>query len=199
MLATLEEPVIDVNNELLPQEKVFVEAYVRLNNATKAGIEAGYSPQTAAQTANRCLKRPRVAKAIDERRQEIARELGYTPEKLKAKLIGVIESGKSDSDRIRAIELLGKSQGMWQEKSETSTFNLFNILPTLPTRSSTHSTTRITSLSSSDAVNAHLVGPSEGRVAPPQPPLLDSNTTSNKNVMQNQTSLQVQHDIEYTI
>lgn len=60
---------------LSPKRKEFVEAYFRCEmNATKAAIAAGYSEKSAYNQADRMMKNDDVKAAIEEKRQEIARE-----------------------------------------------------------------------------------------------------------------------------
>jgi phage terminase small subunit len=50
---------------MVDQQRLFVEAYVLGHgNATKAAIDAGYSPASARQTASRLLHAPHVQEAI---------------------------------------------------------------------------------------------------------------------------------------
>ena len=54
---------------LTPKQEKFVEAYIRLNDATKACIVAGYSPKSANVEANRMLKRANVISALADWRK----------------------------------------------------------------------------------------------------------------------------------
>jgi phage terminase small subunit len=61
--------------KLSPKRKEFVDAYFRCEmNATKAAIAAGYSERSAYSQADRMMKNADVKAAIEEKRQEIARE-----------------------------------------------------------------------------------------------------------------------------
>ncbi len=53
---------------LTPRQERFVEIYVRLLNATKAAIEAGYSRRTAEDIGRQLLRKTPVASAIAEKR-----------------------------------------------------------------------------------------------------------------------------------
>lgn len=44
--------------KLRPKQKAFAEEYVKLGNATKAALNAGYSKKTAAETGSENLKNP---------------------------------------------------------------------------------------------------------------------------------------------
>lgn len=61
----------------------FVEAYIgNGGNATEAAKAAGYSPKTAYSQGGRLLKRVEVAKAIAERRAELAETHGLTTDRI---------------------------------------------------------------------------------------------------------------------
>jgi phage terminase small subunit len=68
---------------LTDKEHKFVLAYC--NNGEKlqaAAITAGYSPKCAASEASELIRKPKVIKAIDERRKDIAAAACITPEKI---------------------------------------------------------------------------------------------------------------------
>ena len=56
------------------RQAAFVEAYVVHQNATKAAVEAGYSPSTAAQQGARLLKNVKVRTKVDKLLARISRE-----------------------------------------------------------------------------------------------------------------------------
>ncbi|HUV94389.1 MAG TPA: terminase small subunit [Anaerolineae bacterium] len=53
-------------SRLTPQRKMFCREYLRLRNATKAYIAAGYSPTGADRGASRLLKKPVIQEYIEE-------------------------------------------------------------------------------------------------------------------------------------
>lgn len=48
------------------KQRLFIEAYLTYWNATKAAIEAGYSPDTAYSIGSENLKKPEIAAAIQQ-------------------------------------------------------------------------------------------------------------------------------------
>lgn len=52
---------------LPPNQKIFVDEYVKDRNGKRAAIAAGYSPKTAEQQASRLLRNVKVKAAIEER------------------------------------------------------------------------------------------------------------------------------------
>lgn len=57
--------------KLLPKQKAFAEEYVKLGNATKAALNAGYSKKTAAETGSENLKKPHIKTYINQLMAEI--------------------------------------------------------------------------------------------------------------------------------
>ena len=53
------------------RQALFVEKYLKLNNATKAAIEAGYSPKTAYSIGHDLLKKPEIAARLSKRTEKI--------------------------------------------------------------------------------------------------------------------------------
>lgn len=67
----------------------FADSYLLSFNATKAGIEAGYSPKTATQTGYKLLRREDVQQYLAERRAALAASTGVTLERTVAELARV--------------------------------------------------------------------------------------------------------------
>jgi phage terminase small subunit len=116
-------------NNLTQKERLFCQLYVFggkecLGNATACYERAyGFRGQKRASLhnyANRVMKRPTVQKTIQKM------SLSITPECIKAQLVAIVESATKTSDRIRALELLGKMMGMFgtKEKTEIKTLEL---------------------------------------------------------------------------
>lgn len=64
----------------------FVAAYLIHNNATKAAIEAGYSPKSAHIQGHHLLKIPKIHQAIERGRAKINAKLEVTSERVVAEL-----------------------------------------------------------------------------------------------------------------
>ena len=97
----------------------FVKEYAALGNASEAARRAGYraSPRVG-QIAHENLKKPAVASAIRAEIQRLDAEV--TPQRVQRRLD---EIGRAAQDAgqfgpaVRAEELLGKSVGMWIDRS----------------------------------------------------------------------------------
>jgi len=53
------------------KQRVFVDEYLRLGNATKAAINAGYSPKTAYSIGSENLKKPEIRAEIEQRLESL--------------------------------------------------------------------------------------------------------------------------------
>ena len=102
--------------------KQFVGEYLVDFNATQAAIRAGYSRHTARQQGSRLLTDDDVIRAIAQGQRELAERTQANETFIVAELVEIATSGEKTSDRIRALELLGKRIGMWtpQESVEDS-------------------------------------------------------------------------------
>lgn len=105
---------------LKPQYQDFVLALFANNfNATEAARQAGYAESTARLTGHRLITNDNIKAAIaelqesNEEKHDITE--GYVIDRLKmeAELYG---EGSSHSARVKAVELLGKHIGMFQDQ-----------------------------------------------------------------------------------
>jgi len=117
------------------RERKFIEFYMASGNGRQAAIRAGYSPTAATQQAARLLTKDHIRRAIDARaaagpevaaRQE--RQAFWT-----AVMRGRVPGRVAMKDRLRASELLGKSQGDFLERIQHEAGNsLAALLGALP-------------------------------------------------------------------
>ncbi len=113
---------------LTEKQKRFVEEYLVDLNATQAAIRAGYSPKTAYSTGQRLLKNVEVQAAIQaaikerEKRTQVTQDM--VVEELRtvafAQAADCTESTLKYSNKLKALELLGKHLGMFTDKVEHS-------------------------------------------------------------------------------
>jgi len=115
---------------LTPKQEIFVQEYLVDLNATAAAKRAGYSEKTAYSMGQRLLKNVEIQKAVQEanasrqRRTEITQD--YVIGEL-AKIAGKEASDAQDSDlrysnKIKALELLGKHLGAFERTDKQQTF-----------------------------------------------------------------------------
>lgn len=115
--------------------ELFADAFIKLRNATKACIIAGYSAKTARQKGYELLRKPEVKEIIEQHKQKILDEdIASEKEILQtytrilrgeeyeevATANGTYITAPSLKDRIKSGEMIGKSRGMWTDKKEIS-------------------------------------------------------------------------------
>ena len=104
---------------LTAKQQAFVEAYD--GNATQAALKAGYSKKTAYSIGVENLKKPQIAAAIAERNAPASSARIATREERQAFWTGVMRDPAVEmKDRLRASELLGKSECDIAERVEVS-------------------------------------------------------------------------------
>lgn len=103
--------------KLTPKQARFVAAYC--GNATEAAREAGYSTKTAAFIGAENLKKPQISKAIKERRDKRLASLIATREERQQFWTNLMrDEDRKEADRLKASELLAKSEGDFLERRE---------------------------------------------------------------------------------
>ena len=117
---------------LTAKQERFVEEYLVDLNATQAAIRSGYSSKTAEQMGYQLLQKTSVQKALQEAIDKRSKRTGITQEKV-IEEIGKIAFAKahdySDADlkysnKLKALELLGKHLGMFDGKGAGAEQNL---------------------------------------------------------------------------
>ncbi len=101
--------------KLTVKQQRFVEVYS--GNATQAALEAGYSPRTAAFIGAENLKKPQIKAAIAERESAASSVRVATRIERQTFWTRIMNDEEADlRDRLRASELLGKSECDFVEK-----------------------------------------------------------------------------------
>jgi phage terminase small subunit len=121
------------NGELTTKQRLFVEAYLANPNATDAAIKAGYSKKTARSQGQRLLTKVDIAKMVETRvdsaamtANEVLQELSEIAKcdwqdfvEIRRDRHGdVIDATLKLSDKIKALELIGKHHKLFTEKHE---------------------------------------------------------------------------------
>jgi phage terminase small subunit len=100
---------------LTVRQRRFVEAYA--GNATKAAIAAGYSPKTAHRIGAENMQKPAIMQAIQARETKAMRTHIADREQRQAFWTSVLQdTEQAMRDRLKASELLGKSEGDFLER-----------------------------------------------------------------------------------
>ena len=107
------------------RQQLFVNEYLVDLNCTQAAIRAGYSSRTAYSQGQRLLKNAEVSLAIDTAMTERRNKLIATREKRQAFWSSVMNDADEDMrNRLKASELLGKSEADFVERKEIAASEL---------------------------------------------------------------------------
>ncbi len=114
--------------QLSDKQLRFIELYA--GNATEAATLAGYS--NAKDAGTRCLKNSEICRAIAEKRSKEVVE-GIADRQRLQKLWTDVAFDKDESmkERLKSSELLGKSLGVFLDKTEHSGSVNFNVPPAI--------------------------------------------------------------------
>jgi phage terminase small subunit len=95
---------------LTPKQQRFVEHYA--GNATQAAVMAGYSKKTAYRIGAELLQKTSVSEAIKAREATESRaRIASRQQRQEFWTETMVDSGAEMKDRLKASELLGKSEG----------------------------------------------------------------------------------------
>ena len=112
------------------RQAAFSREYLIDYNATQAAIRAGYSARTAGSQGHDLLKKPEIQAALKNGQKRLSEktetEAEWVRRRLKEEADDFTESA-SHSARIRALELLGKVNGIFAKDNEQSQPKLPNI------------------------------------------------------------------------
>src|SRR3990172_10933202 len=101
----------------------FIAAYLKSFNATKAAIEAGYSEKAAAQIGYDLLRIPQIS-------DEIKRHLtasAMSADEVLMRLADLARGEVGGRDKVRALELLGRSYAMFVDRQVIQTLEGLEI------------------------------------------------------------------------
>ena len=100
---------------LTTKQKAFVAAFH--GNAAEAARAAGYSAKTAKAIGSELLTKPDIKEAIQERERERTDSMIATREERQSFWTAILRDPETElRDRLRASELLGRSEGDFLEK-----------------------------------------------------------------------------------
>lgn len=124
---------------ITPKQERFCQEYIVDYNGTQAAVRAGYAANSARKTASRMLTNADILARVRELQREQTARLALTQDYVLQQLVdtyrccrepepvlvydpdagGMVESGKYQFDSkgaLRALELIGKHLGMYQDK-----------------------------------------------------------------------------------
>lgn len=111
---------------LTGKQKRFVSEYLIDLNATQAAIRAGYSARTANEQGARLLANVNIQNTVQTAMEKRQARTELTQDEVVAELRGVAfamaadysDSGLKVSNKLKALELLGRHLGMFTDKVE---------------------------------------------------------------------------------
>lgn len=122
---------------LTPKQWAFVREYLVDCNGTQAAIRAGYSPRTANEQASRLLANANVRAAVEEGQKMLAQKTETEAEWVRRRLKEEADDRSefaTHAGRIRALELVGKINGVFEVDNKQKTDPLRDLLQALPGR-----------------------------------------------------------------
>lgn len=101
------------NDGLTVKQTRFCEAYASNGgNAMQAAISSGYSKKSAGIAGHQNIKKPNILQAIEKLRQTETKLVIATREERQAFWTEIMKAAdEATKDRLKASELLGRSQG----------------------------------------------------------------------------------------
>jgi len=117
------------------RQKKFCEFYAKCGNATDAAIQAGYSEKSAGTNADKLLKNTKVSKYLEELSKNTRTSAILSITEVKEFWCKVMFSDDEEMPhRLKASELLVKSQGGFLDKVEHSGSTIKRIINVNPTK-----------------------------------------------------------------
>ena len=121
--------------QLLPKQAAFVEAFLDNGGDHIAAYQTAYgdvSRKVAATQGRTLLKTPKIVEILeavaDRARQELVVKHGLSEARIKEALMEIgFSRSQRPVDRIRALELLGKTCGLFAERNEVMLRGAVNV------------------------------------------------------------------------
>jgi len=102
--------------ELTAKQRRFVDEYLIDLNATRAALRAGYSRRSAGQQASRLLRQPRIAEAVRDGQDRLAKRARLSAREVLGRLAELRDAAAAKGQyavALRAEELRGRHIGMF--------------------------------------------------------------------------------------
>jgi hypothetical protein len=123
---------VGIMANLTPRQLAFVREYCIDRNGTQAAIRAGYSPKTAQEQSSRLLSNVMVREAVDAKLDRLAAKTETEAEWVRRRLkqeADDFSEGATQAGRVRALELLGKINGIFEANNKQRA-GIFDEIPT---------------------------------------------------------------------
>lgn len=103
-------------SKLNPKQQAFADEYIATGNVFQSAIKAGYSDSYARTHAYKLLDNARISEYIKNAQEKAANEAIATVTERKLILTSIMQDEeKRDGDRLKAIEVLNKMDGLGSE------------------------------------------------------------------------------------
>lgn len=112
---------------LTVKQDKFVREYLKDGNGTRAALASGYSEVSAHSIASENLNKPEIAAEIRKLRQRMSEKLDTSAEKVINDIAHVAEQAAAEGNHsaaLKGLELLGKVNGVFVERSVSVTLDL---------------------------------------------------------------------------
>jgi len=106
--------------KLTTRQAIFCKLFVSLGNASEAYRQAGYSPKQANVDSSKLLAIPSIQAEIAKHKQELEQSNTVDAAFVINGLRDIAVNGKTESNRVRSYELLGKTLRMFVDVSENT-------------------------------------------------------------------------------
>lgn len=97
------------------KRKIFVSEYAKSGNATESAKKAGYSDRTAYSTGQRLLKNAEILKEISKIQNDALENAEMSVTDVVNLVKGIATGGKSETVRLRAMDMLLKYLGAYND------------------------------------------------------------------------------------
>ncbi len=108
---------------LTPKQRHFINEYLQCRNATKAAKNAGYSAKTAGPAGCRLLKNVNISEAVEKGLREQLERADITSDHILLTLKRIAFDEYGNGGKMKALELLGKSLGIFQQEPKSKPSN----------------------------------------------------------------------------
>lgn len=103
-------------SKLNPKQQAFADEYIATGNVFQSAIKAGYSDSYARTHAYKLLDNARISEYIKNAQEQAKHEAIATVTERKLILTSIMQDEeKRDGDRLKAIEVLNKMDGLGSE------------------------------------------------------------------------------------
>lgn len=118
---------MSIESKLTTKQLIFCKEYLIDYNATRSATVAGYSEKTADSQGSRMLKNVKIKTYLDEMTTQRAERLDVSADKILIEITKVayvdIEDTETEvkpSDKLKALDMLGKHVGLYERDNEQS-------------------------------------------------------------------------------